>query len=345
MRVFFFMKACPTLKFRSKIKEVFKTNAEQLPIIKNLWRSPSWNHITPNRLVRITAIYRISWIPIYKNRWLIGEFYSQALSKRHMRPRRMLTWKYKRTPIDLWAHLRVLLKAGPPWFEFLVIFDFLHHSIERVEGYLVWKLHKKIQRKSWSNVLPNLLTCIGFLYKAVHGSIPGWGVCDFFHFCQSFTSNSPFTFSFPFLLSFPLPFPSSSFPLLFLSLSLRPFVCTKKMHLRIYPINYSFSPCVMHNGDRDGSPERSELVKCGHWMMPMLWSGGRADKISNKLAGDVACLGGSMVEHQPRLLGVPCSIPGWGVCDFFSVSAKASLPILLSLSPFPFPLPPTSRLH
>ena len=37
--------------------------------------------------------------------------------------------------------------------------------------------------------------------------------------------------------------------------------------------------------------------------------------------------------------GVPGSIPGWGVCDFFfSVSAKASLPISLSLSPFP-PLP------
>ena len=58
----------------------------------------------------------------------------------------------------------------------------------------------------------------------------------------------------------------------------------------------------MHNGDRDGFPERSGLVNCGHWMMPMLWSGGRADKISNKLAGDAACLGGSMVEHK-RWLG------------------------------------------
>ena len=27
---------------------------------------------------------------------------------------------------------------------------------------------KKIQRKSWSNVPPKLLACIGFLYKVVH---------------------------------------------------------------------------------------------------------------------------------------------------------------------------------
>ena len=113
------------------------------------------------------------------------------------------------------------------------------------------------------------------------------------------------------------------------------------MHLRIYPINYSFSSCVMHNGDRDGFPERSGLVNCGHWMMPMLWSGGRADKISNKLAGDIACLGGSMVEHQPRLLGFRVRFPA-GAFAIFSVSAKASLPIPLSLSPFPFSFPSSS---
>ena len=54
--------------------------------------------------------------------------------------------------------------------------------------------------------------------------------------------------------------------------------------------------------------------------------------------GDVACVGGSMVEYQPRLLGSwvpgPRFESGWGVCDF-SVSAKASLPISLSLSCFP----------
>ena len=80
-----------------------------------------------------------------------------------------------------------------------------------------------------------------------------------------------------------------------------------------------------------GSPSEAGLV-CGHWIMPMLWSGGRTDKISNKLAGDVACLGGSMVEHQPCLLGSRVRFPA-GAFAIFSVSAKASLPI--SLPPFP----------
>ena len=71
------------------------------------------------------------------------------------------------------------------------------------------------------------------------------------------------------------------------------------------------------------------------------WSGGRADKISNKLAGDIACLGGSMVEHQPRLLGSRVRFPA-GAFAIFSVSAKASLPISLSLSPFPFSFPSSS---
>ena len=45
-----------------------------------------------------------------------------------------------------------------------------------------------------------------------------------------------------------------------------------------------------------------------------------------------ACLGGSMVEHQPRLMGSRVRFPA-GAFAIFSVSAKASLPI--SLSPFP----------
>ena len=64
----------------------------------------------------------------------------------------------------------------------------------------------------------------------------------------------------------------------------------------------------------------------------------KADKISNKLAGGVACLGGSMVEHQPRFLGSRVRFPA-GAFAIFSVSAKASLPISLSLSPFPFSFP------
>ena len=49
-----------------------------------------------------------------------------------------------------------------------------------------------------------------------------------------------------FPLSFPFPSPFD------LSFALK-----KKRNLRIYPIDYSFSPCVMHNGERDGSPELS----------------------------------------------------------------------------------------
>ena len=62
------------------------------------------------------------------------------------------------------------IKAGPPppWFEFLAIFDFLHPDIEEVQRHLLWKFYKKIGRKSWSNVPPKLLACIGFLYKVVH---------------------------------------------------------------------------------------------------------------------------------------------------------------------------------
>ena len=53
------------------------------------------------------------------------------------------------------------------------------------------------------------------------------------------------------------------------------------------------------------------------------------------------CLGGSMVEHQPRLLGFRVRFPA-GAFAIFSVSAKASLPISLSLSPFPFSFPSSS---
>ena len=89
-------------------------------------------------------------------------------------------------------------------------------------------------------------------FAGVPGSIPGWGVCDFFSFCQSFTSN------FPFPLSFPLSFPSSSFPFLFLSL--RPFVCALKFSPLREPCDTgktttcgSFFRAKSVNGELDGS--------------------------------------------------------------------------------------------
>ena len=71
---------------------------------------------------------------------------------------------YARTLIVI-AHQ---LKAGPPWFEFLVIFDFFCTMVSKKYRHLLWKLHKKIQSKSWSNVPPKLLACVRFLYKVVH---------------------------------------------------------------------------------------------------------------------------------------------------------------------------------
>ena len=69
-------------------------------------------------------------------------------------------------------------------------------------------------------------------------------------------------------------------------------------------------------------------------------------KISNKLAGDVACLGGSMVEHQPRLLGSRVRFPAGAFAIFpflpklhfqspFSLFPSSFFPFLfLSLRPF-----------
>ena len=232
------------------------------------------------------------------------QVFANLFSWRKLEGSLIISWKFQgRTPQEIW------ITAIFPARSKVVSYDVLHHRASAA-------------------------------FTGVPGSIPSWGACDFFRFCQSFTSNFPFPFSFPFLF-------------LSLSFSLRPFVCAKKTHLRLYPINYSFSPCVMHNGDRDGSPERSGLVSCGHWMMPMLWSGGRADKISNKLAGDIACLGGSMVEHQRRLLGSRVRFPA-GAFAIFPFLPKLHFqfpfPFLLSLSPFPplpfpFLLPSTFRLR
>ena len=62
------------------------------------------------------------------------------------------------------------LRQDPPPLDlsFWSFLTFLHHGIEEVERHLLWKFYKKIRRKSWSNVRPKLVACIGFLYKVVH---------------------------------------------------------------------------------------------------------------------------------------------------------------------------------
>ena len=59
-------------------------------------------------------------------------------------------------------------KAGPLDLSFWSFLTFLHYGIEDVERHLLWKFHKKIQSKSWSNVPPKLFACIRFLYKVVY---------------------------------------------------------------------------------------------------------------------------------------------------------------------------------
>ena len=71
--------------------------------------------------------------------------------------------------LKLISSLKPSFKAGPPLdLSFWSFLTFLHHGIEEVERHLLWKFYKKIRRKSWSNVPPKLVACIGFLYKVVH---------------------------------------------------------------------------------------------------------------------------------------------------------------------------------
>ena len=74
-------------------------------------------------------------------------------------PRRKTKWRRPRY---------TLRQDPPPWFEFWSFLTFLHHGIEEIKRHLLWKFYKKIRRKSWSNVPPKLVACIGFLHKVVH---------------------------------------------------------------------------------------------------------------------------------------------------------------------------------
>ena len=60
------------------------------------------------------------------------------------------------------------LKSRTPLIWIFSFLTFLHQGIEDVERHLLWKFHKRMQRKSWSNGPQKLLACIRFLYKVVH---------------------------------------------------------------------------------------------------------------------------------------------------------------------------------
>ena len=60
---------------------------------------------------------------------------------------------------------QIKFKAGPLDLSFWL--TFLHHGIEKVERYLLWKFHEIIQRKSWSMCHRSWALAYG-LYKVVH---------------------------------------------------------------------------------------------------------------------------------------------------------------------------------
>ena len=77
----------------------------------------------------------------------------------------------------------------------------------------------------------------------------------------------------------------------------------------------------------------------------MLWNGRWPDKISNQLAGDVACLGGSTGEYQLRFLGSRVRVPARAFA-IFSQKLQFQFLFLFSLPlPFLFPLPSTFCLR
>ena len=73
------------------------------------------------------------------------------------------------------------VEAGPPPpldLSFWSLLTFFHHGIEKVERHLVWKLHKKNSKESWSNVPPKLVACIA------------WGFCAKFYTKSAVSESS-----------------------------------------------------------------------------------------------------------------------------------------------------------
>ena len=68
----------------------------------------------------------------------------------------------------IWGWRSPLRQDPPPWFECLVIFCLFAPWYRKNREASSVKTASKIKRKSWSNVPPKLLACIGFLNKVVH---------------------------------------------------------------------------------------------------------------------------------------------------------------------------------
>ena len=141
----------------------------------------------------------------------------------------------------------------------------------------------------------------------VPGLISKWGVCGF-----SFL-------------------PELHLPFLFLH-TLSPFPLCLKLHFFIFTsLNYSFRSWAMHNGGHDWSSGQSGLSVGIEWCQSCEVEAERIDQIFEQTGWRCCLSSSSVVEHKPCLLREPGSKPGWGVSDFFSVSAKASFPISLTL--------------
>ena len=93
--------------------------------------------------------------------WIAGETFTSKTVKCIS----FLFWIFCPHNFSCGDSLWVLVQLRTPWFELLVIFDFFapSSSIEGVKKHYLWKPHVKVQRKSWSNVPPKLLACVGFL--------------------------------------------------------------------------------------------------------------------------------------------------------------------------------------
>ena len=108
--------------------------------------------------------------------------WAQHMNSNHCADKKLAPWRsglellYIKNMRTLSMILALLLKLvqnelrqDPPLdLSFWSFLTFLHHGIEEVERHLLWKFYNKMRRKSWSNVPPKLVACIGFLYKVVH---------------------------------------------------------------------------------------------------------------------------------------------------------------------------------